>query len=56
MRSGFDPDIRTESWVAASTATLRLQTWAWGVCFEPSDLPTVIHEALMQHSEAISST
>jgi len=41
-----------DEWVKAVSAHGGFGIWSWGVCFEPSDLPTLIHKAVAQHSEA----
>jgi type III restriction enzyme len=43
-------------WVKAVNAHGGFGTWAWEVYFEPSDLPTLIHEVLAQHSERTRAT
>ncbi len=45
-----------DEWIKAVNAHGGFGIWSWGVCFEPSDLPTTIHEALARHSEIPSST
>ncbi|MEW5980091.1 MAG: BPTD_3080 family restriction endonuclease [Acidobacteriota bacterium] len=45
-----------DEWVKAINAHGGFGAWAWRVCFEPSDLPTMVHEALANPSEARRST